>query len=454
MNRKKSTFLSTMVFLSVFCLSTIFNISGPVQYMENGKTDAESIGMAGPESRELLTPDYDDDTIELNSFSYSTNSFVTRWNDPGPVSAAIAGITETAQGNPGAGEEKKTAAQKSPDAITKAAVLSADIPSAEVSWIKEAVNIPESGKRKDSLYENIGISIASHFVNIRRSPSAESEALGKLYKNSAAVILEDYGDWYYVESGSVKGYVKAEYVKTGIPEEELIENYGEDSILVTVDVLNVREKADTAADWLTVIHKNETYPVEAIEGSWIKIRIPENQVVGYIKREYTDKITDFKDAISKEEEVELLARQAGEWSKAETRIRQQEGVSYSKEELKLLTCLVQSEAGSQSYEGKLAVANIVLNRVKSSLYPDSIKAVIYQPGQFTVAASGSLAEQLDDYSNYSSLSQKQSMNAAKAALEGDNNIGSRMYFHSYKAALKKGYDEKSGSVKLGDHLFW
>jgi spore germination cell wall hydrolase CwlJ-like protein/SH3-like domain-containing protein len=406
-----------MVFLSVFCLSAIFNISGPVQYMENGITDAKSISMARPESRELLTPDYNDDTIELNSFSYSTNSFVTRWNDPGPVSAAIKDITE-------------------------------------VSRINGAADISGSTKRKDSLYANIGISIASHFVNIRRGPSAESEALGKLYKDSAAEILEDYGDWYYVESGSVKGYVKAEYVKTGIPEEELIEKYGEESILVTVDGLNVRGRADTAAERLSVIHKDEIYPIEALEGNWIKIRIPENQVVGYIKREYADKIIDFKDAISKEEEAELLALQAGKWSKAETRIRQQEGVSYSKEELKLLACLVQAEAGSQSYEGKLAVANIVLNRVKSSLYPDSIKAVIYQSGQFTVAASGSLTEQLEDYSHYSSHSEKQSINAAKAALEGDNNIGSRMYFHSYKAALKKGYDEKSGSVKLGDHLFW
>ena len=135
-------------------------------------------------------------------------------------------------------------------------------------------------------------------------------------------------------------------------------------------------------------------------------------------------------------------------------MKHQDGVNYSNAELKLLACLVHSEAGTQSYEGKLAVANVVLNRVESSKYPDSIKSVIYQSGQFSVAASGSLSKQLDNYDNYCSTSQSLSIKAAKAALEGSNNIGTRLYFHSYKAAVNKGYDEKSTSVKLGDHLFW
>lgn len=414
-----------MVFLLVLCLAPIFNISSPVQYTENGITDEEGIGKAIPQSKELTTPDKNDDTIELNSFSYSANAFATRWNDPGPVS----------------------------DAITKAAVLTADVLTA-ASQIAAAPDKPENTMQKNVLYTNIGISIANSFVNIRKEPSAESEALGKLYKDSAAEILQHCGDWYYVESGSVKGYVKAEYIQTGIPGDELAKKYGQPSILVTVDGLNVRERADTTAERLSVIYKNEIYPIVALEGSWVKIRIPEDQVVGYIKREYADEIIDFKDAISKEEEEGLLALESEEWAETATQIKHRRETSYSKEELKLLACLVHSEAGSQSYEGKLAVANIVLNRVNSSSYPDSIKAVIYQSGQFSVADSGSLEKQLVNYGNYSSTSQQLSIKAAKAALEGDNNIGSRMYFHSYKAALKKGYDKKPGSVKLGDHLFW
>jgi spore germination cell wall hydrolase CwlJ-like protein len=315
-------------------------------------------------------------------------------------------------------------------------------------------NITEETVREVALYANIGISIAKEYVNIREKASTDSEVLGKLYKNSAVEILDTSGDWYHVESGSIKGYVKEEFIRTGIPDEELVEKYGEPSIVVTVDGLNVREKADTEADKVAVIYRNEIYPVLDSHDDWIKINIPEDKTAGYVKSEYAELMVDFKDAISKEEEEELLKLQAEERAKKETEIKKQDSVSYSREDLKLLACLVHSEAGTQSYEGKLAVANVVLNRVKSSKYGGSIKSVIYQPGQFSVANSGSLAKQLSNYDNYNSNSQQLSVKAAKAALEGANNIGSRLYFHSYKAAVRKGYDKKKTSVKLGDHLFW
>ena len=129
-------------------------------------------------------------------------------------------------------------------------------------------------------------------------------------------------------------------------------------------------------------------------------------------------------------------------------------MDYTQEELKLLACLVHAEAGDQSYEGKLAVANVVLNRVKSRKYANTIEAVIYQPGQFTVARSGSLDKQLDRYENYSTNSQLLTIKAAKAALSGANNIGSRLYFNTYESAVNKGYDQKKNSVKIEDHLFW
>jgi spore germination cell wall hydrolase CwlJ-like protein len=149
-----------------------------------------------------------------------------------------------------------------------------------------------------------------------------------------------------------------------------------------------------------------------------------------------------------------LRLQAEEQTRKETEVKHQEGVNYSDQDLKLLACLVHAEAGTQSYEGKLAVANVVLNRVKSSDYPDSIEAVIYQSGQFSVAHSGSLDKQLANYDNYNSSAQKLSLKAARAALEGANNIGSRKYFHSYRSAVRKGYDEKEAAVKIGDQLFW
>jgi spore germination cell wall hydrolase CwlJ-like protein len=439
MNKNKRALMSMIVFLSVFCLSAIFNIPNNLTTKENAQNWTGT--QKTPEPDATAVPSTDDNEIE--SFSYKTSSIVTTWENPYVATEGSAETTDIQENTVSADNADTSEAKMSTEGASEAIVAE-----------ETQSNITEETVREVALYANIGISIAKEYVNIREKASTDSEVLGKLYKNSAVEILDTSGDWYHVESGSIKGYVKEEFIRTGIPDEELVEKYGEPSIVVTVDGLNVREKADTEADKVAVIYRNEIYPVLDSHDDWIKINIPEDKTAGYVKSEYAELMVDFKDAISKEEEEELLKLQAEERAKKETEIKKQDSVSYSREDLKLLACLVHSEAGTQSYEGKLAVANVVLNRVKSSKYGGSIKSVIYQPGQFSVANSGSLAKQLSNYDNYNSNSQQLSVKAAKAALEGANNIGSRLYFHSYKAAVRKGYDKKKTSVKLGDHLFW
>ena len=64
-------------------------------------------------------------------------------------------------------------------------------------------------------YENIAIANVNEFLNIRAEANAEAEVLGKLYKNGAAEVLETLDGWYKITSGSVTGYVAAEYVVVG-----------------------------------------------------------------------------------------------------------------------------------------------------------------------------------------------------------------------------------------------
>ena len=83
--------------------------------------------------------------------------------------------------------------------------------------------------------------------------------------------------------------------------------------------------------------------------------------------------------------------------------------SYSKADLKLLACLIYTEAGNQSYKGKLAVGNVVMNRVKSNQFPNNIEDVVYQSAysrsygrriyQFSVASPsvGTLKKALSVY---------------------------------------------------------
>jgi len=105
----------------------------------------------------------------------------------------------------------------------------------------------------------------------------------------------------------------------------------------------------------------------------------------------------------------------------------------------MLAALVECEAGGESYEGQLAVASVVVNRVKSSSFPNTISGVIYQGGQFSPVASGRFAVVLARGAN-SSCTQ-----AATAALSGNTNI-SALFFCRADSGV-------SGTV-IGNHVFY
>ena len=91
----------------------------------------------------------------------------------------------------------------------------------------------------------------------------------------------------------------------------------------------------------------------------------------------------------------------------------------------LLAAIIQCEAGGEPYSGQLAVGAVVMNRVKSGSFPNSISGVIYQSGQFTPASSGKLARVLSSGNISSSCYQ-----AAAEALSGADNTGGAKYFHA------------------------
>lgn len=108
-------------------------------------------------------------------------------------------------------------------------------------------------------------------------------------------------------------------------------------------------------------------------------------------------------------------------------------------DVRLLSAITYLEAGNQSYEGKLAVANVVLNRVKDSRFPNTIEGVVYQNWQFTPAMNGSLNWLL----NSGQTIQSDCVKAAKEALSGRNNVRGYLYFTT----------GVWGPLQIGDHYF-
>ena len=105
----------------------------------------------------------------------------------------------------------------------------------------------------------------------------------------------------------------------------------------------------------------------------------------------------------------------------------------------MLAALVECEAGGESYDGQLAVASVVVNRVKSGAFPNTVSGVIYQGGQFSPVASGRFAMVLAKGAAGSCTQ------AANAALSGNTNVSS-LYFCQASSGV-------SGTV-IGNHVFY
>ena len=94
--------------------------------------------------------------------------------------------------------------------------------------------------------------------------------------------------------------------------------------------------------------------------------------------------------------------------------------NYTKKQLRLMSAIIYSEAGAECFAGKKAVGIVIMNRVKSKSYPNSLNGVIYQPYQFGPVRNGSLKRSLALYDNKSL--NKSCITAAKRTLNGDKNV--------------------------------
>ena len=265
-------------------------------------------------------------------------------------------------------------------------------------------------------------------LNVRAQADEQSDIVGKLYKGSVADIVENDGTWAHIKSGNVDGEIAT----------------------VNTDGLRVREAADTNSKALEVADQGKTYQVDraaqAPDG-WIAV-VCDSQT-GYIAADYATRSLNTRVGITIEEEQAQIAAQkeaerkaaeekaAKEAAKAakeskKTETTQGEAVSAGADDLTLLAAIIECEAGGESYECQLAVGAAVINRVKSSSYPNSISGVIYQKGQFGPASSGKLARKLSGRISSSCYS------AAQEAMSGVDNTGGCTSFNDHGSGISIG----------------
>ena len=171
-------------------------------------------------------------------------------------------------------------------------------------------------------------------------------------------------------------------------------------------------------------------------------------------KNYADQITDAEaEALEYERQIEqqdadlvaLRKKLEGEIAlsklSAQSAWRDISEVTFDEGDRYLLANIIYCEAGGEPYEGQVAVGAVVINRVLSSVYPDTVVGVIYQSGQFSPVGSGRLALALSADKATASCYQ-----AADEAMRGVTNVGNSVYFRTPIEGLE--------GIRIGGHVFY
>lgn len=271
-------------------------------------------------------------------------------------------------------------------------------------------------------------------LNVRADASEDAEKVGMIYKDCGGTILERANGWTKIQSGDLIGWANDNYLLFDEEARELAADVGITTATVDAEMLKVRTQPDVDADVYGVLAKDEIVEVmDSDDDGWVRINY--EGVDGYISSEFVS--IDFKidfgetmEAINERLEAEREAKRHKNYGEYTT----------DADTTLLLAALIQCEAGGESYEGQVAVGAVVMNRVRSSAYPDTIHGVIYASGQFTPAQSGKVNRV------YESGKIKEScIQAAQEALSGVSNVGDLTHFRRNNG--------REGLV-IGNHVFY
>lgn len=293
-------------------------------------------------------------------------------------------------------------------------------------------------------WETLVLANVEESLNIRAEASEESEVVGKLYAGCKGSLLEQKDGWTKISSGEVVGYVKDEYIRYGVQAKELADTKGNLTARVKTETLRVRENTDVNSEILGLVALDEVLVVAAdkeIKDGWIKVDYED--ATGYVSLEFVDVEYSFGSAITIEEEMAARAAveaESLEVSESGSSAVTGQATSLSSDDLSLLAAMIQCEAGNESFEGKVAVGNVILNRVNSGSYPSSVYGVVTAPGQFPPATNGTLTGVIARGINSSCVQ------AAQAAMGGTSYVGGATHFRN----VSSGY---TGTV-IGNHVFW
>ena len=310
-----------------------------------------------------------------------------------------------------------------------------------------------------AMASGIGVIDAKDMLDIHAEANRASAVVGQVMDDGHVAILAKYNDWVQIQAGEIAGWVPAEnLVETEISNEE--------AVAANEQVIAERTGATASEDEFFAeeeVQQDETAALQAEASEAAQNEIEEVQATEEAARieaeaqakaaaeeaariEAEAQVKAAEEAARLEAEAqakaaaEEAARIAAEAQQAALAAQAAQTAAISAEELKLLANIIYCEAGSESYVGKVAVGNVIMNRVKSASQPNTITEVVYAKGQFSPVRNGSLQRALS-----SDKADAACYQAAIEALAGAQPVGGKLFFRRNNG--------RSGQV-IGHHVFY
>ena len=302
--------------------------------------------------------------------------------------------------------------------------------------VTELATLDDEEEAKEKEKYNIVMARVCESMNIRALPDSSSERVGYLYADCGGTILEEGDGWTKIQSGNLVGWAKNDYLVFGEAAYNLAQEVGVYEATVCASGLRMRKEPTTESGVWKMVEDGEVFQAisEHTTDEWIAVEY--GGALGYISADYVTLEFTVDHGETLEEIKERERRELREFQKMIV----SQGTSYigTTDEM-LLAALIQCEAACQPYEGQVAVGAVVMNRLNSGAYPNTIAGVIYASGQFTPTRSNRVETLAVNGVKDSCLQ------AARAAMAGESPVGGALHFR--RAGNHEG-------IVIGDHVFW
>ena len=194
-------------------------------------------------------------------------------------------------------------------------------------------------------------------------------------------------------------------------------------IMVATEIVNVREKADKNSEIEAIVATDEEVIVTAeTSDGWYKVTYGDYS--GYVMKDYLKKAEVTTTSAAKSETTTAAKKsetKKTETKKATTASSNSSVISYTDEEFDMLCYVLQGEVGNCSEQSKIAVANVIINRVKTGRFGSSISDVLTAPDQFTA---------INGYYSGRNKPTQNTIDCAKRALNGEDNSNGAVYYYA------------------------